>query len=145
MGRNMDHNYSLSGTSLRLLDRVHDDLARVARRAIVETNIDFGISEGIRTLEKQKLLLYQNKTTILNSQHLPQGPDGLSHAIDVFAWVEGQAVWSNKYYGPIVQAFTTAAIALGVQLQFGHLWLEFIPGKGPDSVHIQLNQKYYKG
>ncbi len=139
----MDHGYALSNKSLRRLDPVHEALARVCRRAIVETSIDFGVSEGIRSIEDQYKLLHDKKTTTLHSLHLEQ-EDGFAHAIDVFAWVNNKATWENKYYGPIVQAFTTAAIALGVQIQFGHLWLDFMPGKGPDSVHVQLNPKYYR-
>lgn len=132
-------NFSLSTKSLRLLDDVHDDLARVCRRAIIETSVDFGVSEGLRTRQRQEQLLFQKKTTTLHSLHLRQ-KDGFAHAIDVFAWVNDQVSWQPKYYGPIVQAFMTAAIALGVQIQCGHLWKDF-----HDSPHIQLNPKFYGG
>lgn len=129
--------FALSTRSLRYLDEVHDDLARVARRAITESRVDFGIICGIRTIEDQYNLVEKKLSTTLHSLHLPQH-DGLSWAIDVVAYVNNKQNWSNKYYGPIVQAFITSASALDVQLEYGHLWKDFI-----DSGHIQLNGKKY--
>lgn len=129
--------FELSTKSLRHLDSVHPDLGRVARKAIQISSIDFGISEGVRSYARQVELVQENKSKTLHSLHLLQ-PDGYGHAIDVYAWINDKAEWRNKYYGPIVQAFVTAAISLEVQIEFGHLWPNF-----QDSVHIQLNQKYY--
>lgn len=130
--------YQLSAKSLRNLEGVHPDLVRLAKRAIKKTEIDFGVSEGVRTYERQVQLMEMKKTTTLRSKHLIQRHTGYAHAIDIFAYLNGKAVWENKYYRPIIQTFITEAIALGVQLEFGHLWLRF-----QDSVHIQLNSKYY--
>lgn len=129
--------FQLSSKSLRNLDAVHPDLGRVARKAIQITTMDFGIYEGVRSYAKQVQYVQEKKSQTLHSLHLIQ-PDGYAHAIDVFAWLNGKASWNNKHYGPIVQAFITAAISLEVQIEFGHLWPRF-----QDSVHIQLNQKYY--
>jgi len=130
--------YELSTRSLRKLDSVHDDLARVARKAIQITRVDFGISEGVRSYQRQVELMKDKKTTTLHSLHLLQN-DGYSHAIDVFAYMNGKTIFNDpKYYGPIVQAFMTTAISLGVQIECGHLWKNF-----HDSFHFQLNQKYY--
>jgi len=136
--------FSLSTRSLRVLDPVHPDLAQVARRAIIETTVDFGVSSGLRTIEEQDELLRQHKAEIRNSLHLVQS-DGYAHAIDIFAYINNKATWENRFYGPIVQAFIVAGTALGVQLEFGHLWKSFRGKNSPDSVHIQLNQKYYGG
>lgn len=129
--------YEFSAASLKNLESVHPDLVRVAKRAIKETPIDFGITEGARSYARQCELVQQKKSQTLHSLHLIQ-PDGYAHAIDVYAWVNGKTTWQNKYYGPIVQTFITAATALEVQLEFGHLWQGF-----QDSVHIQLHHKYY--
>ena len=120
-----------------MLNGVHPDLARVTKRAIELTPIDFGISEGVRTYARQVELVEEKKSTTLHSQHLLQD-SGYGHAIDVYAYLNGKANWQNKYYGPIVQAFITAAIEEEVQLEFGHLWKDF-----QDSVHIQLSPDYY--
>lgn len=130
--------YKFGAASKSKLVGVHPDLVRVAERAIQISKVDFGISEGARSYERQVELLKQRKTTTLHSKHLVQDSTGYSHAIDTFAYVNGQATYNWRYYGPIVQAFVEAATALGVQLRFGHLWKDFT-----DSVHIELNGKYY--
>lgn len=132
--------YSFGGKSMQNLAGVHPDLVRVAKRAIQKTRIDFGISEGVRTKDRQIMLLAQSKTTLEDSQHLIQEHTGFGHAIDIFAYVNQKAIWSPKYYGPIIQVFIAEATALGVQLRFGHLWKDF-----PDSPHIELNPHYYRG
>lgn len=130
--------YSFSGKSLQILAGVHPDLQRVAKRAIGISTIDFGITEGARTYQRQVDLVKEKKSQTLHSLHLIQD-DGYSHAIDVVAYFNGKVSWQNKHYGPVVQAFITAATSLEVQLEFGHLWHRF-----QDSVHIQLNPKYYQ-
>lgn len=129
--------YSFSAKSLKHLEGVHPDLVRVAKRAIQLTDIDFGITEGIRSYSRQVQLMHDNKTTTLRSQHLLQ-PSGYGHAIDVFAYVNGQANWTNQYYGPIAQAFFEAAIEEGIQIRAGHLWRNF-----KDSCHFELNRAFY--
>lgn len=133
--------YEFSGKSKQNLANVHPDLVRVAHRAIERSKIDFGISEGVRTKDRQIILMGQRKTTILKSQHFIQTHTGYGHAIDVFAWVNEKAQFgrgSEKYYGPILQAFITEATALGVQLRYGHLWKDF-----RDSFHIELHPRFY--
>ena len=130
--------FELSGKSKSHLVDVHPDLVRLAHRAIKHSRIDFGISEGVRSEDRQYELYHQKKTTTLYSQHFIKESTGYGHAIDIFAYINGQANWNFRNYGPLIQAFQTEAIALGIQVQFGHLWKEF-----QDSPHIQLNPRYY--
>lgn len=130
--------YEFSSNSLKNLEGIHPDLKRVALRAIKISSIDFGITDGVRTQTKQLELIAAKKSFREDSNHLIQ-ESGYGHAIDVVAWFNGKITWQNKYYGPIVQAFATAATEEEVQLTFGHLWPNF-----QDSVHFELNEKYYK-
>lgn len=130
--------FKFSGKSLQNLDGVHPDLVRVAKRAIEKTPIDFGISEGVRTYERQAQLVREKKSRTRHSLHLIQDRTGFAHAFDIFAYVNDKAVWQPKYYGPIVQVFITESTRLGVQLEFGLLWKDFL-----DAPHIQLNRKFY--
>ena len=106
---------------------------RVAEKAILYTPYDFGVSEGLRTLERQKELLADGKSTTLKSRHLPN-ENGLSEAMDIMVYVNGKVTWEHKYYRKVIQAFIRAAIEEGVQLEFGGLWESFL-----DSPHIQLS------
>lgn len=123
---------------MQRLDGVHPDLVRVSKRVIERSPIDFGIVEGVRSFERQAQLVQERKSTTLHSLHLVQEHTGFGHAIDVFAFVGGKASWQPKYYGPIIQTFITEAAILGIQLEFGLLWKDFI-----DAPHIQLNRKFY--
>lgn len=129
--------FELSSKSLSKLQGVHPDLVAVAKQAIQITKIDFGISEGLRSFARQTELVKEKKSTTLHSKHLLQD-SGYGHAIDVFAYVNGKVQWQNKYYGPIVQAFMQAANELDVQIESGHLWVNF-----QDSCHFQLHADFY--
>ena len=71
--------FKLSQKSLGKLEGVHPDMQELVKQAIQISTIDFGISEGLRTKERQKLLFEQGKSQTMNSKHLK----GL--AIDVYA------------------------------------------------------------
>lgn len=129
--------FALSAKSLKRLEGVHPELVAVVKRAIELTPVDFGVSEGVRTTSRQLQLVGQGKSMTENSKHLLQG-SGYGHAVDIFAFVNGKANWTNRVYGPIVQAFFNAAVELGVQIKPGHLWPTF-----QDSVHIELDDRYY--
>lgn len=131
--------FRLSKRSLDNLDGVHSDLARVVKRAIEITRVDFGVSEGLRTLDRQKQLKAEGKSTTLNSRHLPQS-DGFSHAVDLYViGPDGKASWKHKHFRLAIQAMMTAAIELDVQIKAGGLWRDFL-----DSPHFELNKEYYK-
>lgn len=129
--------FKLSNNSLAKLQGVHPDLVAVVTRAIQISKIDFGVSEGLRTPERQVMLKADGKSTTLHSKHLPQA-DGYSHAVDLFCLVDGVATWEHKHFRLVIQAMMTAAIELGVQIKAGGLWRDFL-----DSPHFELDQEYY--
>jgi len=129
--------FRLSKLSRSKLEGVHPDLVKVVERAIEITKIDFGVSEGVRTMDRQRKLKADGKSTTLNSRHLKQS-DGYSHAVDLFVLVDGVASWQHKHFRLAIQAMMTAAIELDVQIKAGGLWREFL-----DSPHFELNKEYY--
>jgi len=129
--------FQFSIKSLNNMTGVHPDMIRVLDRGIEITPYDFGISEGLRTIEKQRENVQNGKSETMDSKHLPQA-DGFGHAVDIFVLVNGKVTWNHKYYRKVAQALFTAAIEEGVQIEVGALWQEFI-----DSPHVQLNGKYY--
>ena len=124
--------YKLSKTSNNRLEGVHDDLKAVVNRAIEITPYDFGITEGLRSLERQHELVHSGASKSINSRHLT------GHAIDIGVYVSGQLTWEIGYYRKVIQAFVSAAIELGIQVEFGGLWRSFADGP-----HIQLSWKHY--
>lgn len=129
--------FTLSQRSLNNLSGVHPDLVRVFKRAIEITPLDFGVVEGLRNFQTQKRYVAEGRSQTMNSLHLPQY-DGYSHAVDLYVLVNGKSTSEHKYFRKVIQAVFTAAIELGVQVEAGGLWRDFI-----DSPHIQLNPKYY--
>lgn len=122
--------FTLSKASEEKLVGVHPDLVRVVRRAIELTEIDFRVTEGLRTLERQKQLKAEGKSKTLNSRHLT------GHAIDVVALPGGKVSWEMKHYKPIADAFKKAAVELKIAIVCGYDW-------GWDAPHVELNSKVY--
>lgn len=130
--------FSLSKRSEENLIGVHPDLVKVVKRAIEITPLDFGVSEGVRADSLQRRYVEEGVSETMNSLHLIQS-DNYGHAVDLFTLVDGKVSWEHKYFRKVIQAVFTAAIELGVQVEAGGLWRDFL-----DSPHIQLNPNYYK-
>jgi peptidoglycan LD-endopeptidase CwlK len=129
--------YRLSKKSLGHLDGVHPDLVRVVKRAITLTKVDFGVIEGLRTLDRQKKLIKVGKSRTLKSKHLAD-EGGFSRAVDLSCYVDGKLTWDEGYYRWVIQAMMTAAILEGVPIKAGGLWRTFLDGP-----HFELDDNYY--
>jgi peptidoglycan L-alanyl-D-glutamate endopeptidase CwlK len=114
------------------LTGVHPDLVRVLERAIQLTQVDFVVTEGVRTKDRQAELLKSGATTTMNSRHLT------GHAVDVAALVGTQVRWDWPLYHKIAGAMKQAASELGIQIIWGGDWKSF-----PDGPHFELNRKHY--
>lgn len=132
--------FHLGRRSRKNLIGVEPTLVAVVERAIQITRRDFGVTEGLRLRSRQRWLYDSGKATTMVSLHLKQA-DGYSHAVDIYTRDdEGRVTWDHKYFRWVIQAFFTAAIELGVQIEAGGLWRDFV-----DSPHFQLHQAYIRG
>jgi peptidoglycan L-alanyl-D-glutamate endopeptidase CwlK len=113
--------FKLSQTSLSRLEGVHPDMVAVVKRAIEITDIDFGVSQGVRTLEQQREYVRTKKSRTMNSKHLLQA-DGYSHAVDVVAYIGSDISWELNLYDNIADAFVEAGRELGVSMRWGAAW-----------------------
>jgi peptidoglycan L-alanyl-D-glutamate endopeptidase CwlK len=113
--------FKLSKRSLGRLEGVHPDMVAVVKRAIEITDVDFGVTQGVRTLAQQKEYVRTGKSQTMNSKHLPQS-DGFSHAVDVVAYVDGNVAWELNLYDNIADAFKRAARELDVSIKWGAAW-----------------------
>lgn len=123
--------YKLGDKSLEKLKGVHPDLVKVVKKAIEYTPIDFRITEGLRTKERQAYLLKKGASKTMRSRHIT------GHAIDVVALPDGEVSWDMKYYKQITQAFKRAAAELGIPMEHGSDW-------GWDGPHHELHRSTYK-
>jgi len=124
--------YTLSQKSLDRLKGVHPDLVKVVKRAIELTPIDFRITEGLRTKERQAYLMKKGATRTMRSRHIT------GHAIDFVALPNGVVSWDFPLYTQISQSFKQAAAELSVPIIWGGDWKSF-----RDGPHIELNRKFY--
>lgn len=109
------------------LEGVDERLIRVATLALQLSPVDFGISEGVRTLERQKELVKAGASRTLKSKHLE------GKAIDVVAYVGGKVAWDWPLYEKIAKAFRQAAEELDIKITWGGSWATF-----KDGPHFQL-------
>lgn len=106
----------LVASGLPKLNGVHKDLIRVVKRAGALCPIDFTVTEGLRTLARQKQLVAAGASQTLNSRHLT------GHAIDLAPVIGGQIRWDWPPFYKLAEAMRAAAIAEGVQIRWGGCW-----------------------
>lgn len=114
--------YQLSRKSISRMAGIHPDLDAVIRLAIQLTPIDFGVSEGVRSIERQRELVQAKASRTMRSRHLPQEPHGHAEAVDLYAYVAGAARWELALYEQIADACRDAALSLGVSITWGGSW-----------------------
>jgi peptidoglycan LD-endopeptidase CwlK len=88
----------------------------VVKEAITLTKIDFGVTEGLRTVERQKELVAAGKSQTMYSKHI----DG--HAVDLVAYIGSDICWELNLYDDIADAMKAAAQELGVSIVWGAAW-----------------------
>lgn len=123
--------FKLSARSLKALEGVHPDLVAVVRRALQISEIDFVVTEGLRTPARQKQLHAAGASQTLNSRHLT------GHAVDLAAWV-GQVRWDWPLYPKLAKAMKAAAAELGVKIVWGGDWTSL-----RDGPHFELDRRAY--
>lgn len=136
-----------SHRSIDSLKGVHPNMVKLMTESIKETPFDFTITEGVRTVERQKQLYAQGRTTkgiiVTNvdgvkkkSNHQPKS-DGYGHAVDLYPFYNGSVQVSDKDVIPRLKSISThiksVAECLGIGLTWGGDW------KNPyDPPHFEL-------
>lgn len=124
--------YKLSRRSLERMQKVHPDLVRVVMRAIQLTVVDFGVTEGVRTIERQREYVAKGASRTMNSRHLT------GHAVDLVAYVGSDVNWSWPLYHKIADAMKEAARLENVQIVWGGDWVSL-----KDGPHFELDRRMY--
>ena len=122
----------LSVRSRSRLTGVHPALVAVVEAAAARSPVDFMITEGLRTPERQASLVKAGASRTLRSRHLT------GHAVDVVALVDGQVRWDWPLYGRIAAAFNSAALELKIPIIWGGDWKSL-----RDGPHFELDRKVY--
>ena len=117
----------LSERDRKRLVGVHPDLIAVVEGAAEVTQVDFVITEGMRTKERQEQLVRAGASRTLKSRHLT------GHAVDLAAKVGDEIRWDWPLYHKLADAMKQSAAALGIEIEWGGDWKSF-----PDGPHFQL-------
>lgn len=125
--------FKFSKRSLDALKGIHPDLRKVVNRALELTAVDFIVTEGLRTLDRQRHLVAQGASRTLKSRHLT------GHAVDVVATTApGTVSYKVADMKAIAKAFKAAAKELGISIEWGGDWKTFV-----DTPHFELDRKVY--
>jgi len=140
--------FRLSQRSMDKLEGVHPAMTGVVERAIQLTDIDFGVTQGVRTLDEQKANVAAGRSQTMASKHLLQD-DGFSHAVDVVAYVGSDVSWELNMYDNICDAFKTAAEEVGCSVKWGAAWSEgdirTYPGSAEDAMMAYVDLRRSQG
>ena len=118
---------TLTERDRKRLAGVHPDLVAVVEGAAEITQVDFVVTEGLRTKERQEQLVRAGASRTLKSRHLT------GHAVDLAAKVGDEVRWDWPLYHKLDEAMKQAAAALGIEIEWGGDWKTF-----PDGPHFQL-------
>jgi len=108
--------FKLSSRSIGRLSGVHPDLVKVVKRAIELTDVDFGVTQGLRTFEEQEKLVAKGASKTMKSKHLT------GDAVDLVAYIGSRISWEITLYDNIADAMKQAAKELNVKLRWGAAW-----------------------
>lgn len=99
---------------------VHADLVQLVKVAQGFTR--FQVTEGLRTLARQKDLVAAGKSKTMKSRHLG------GFAVDTLAVdALGKANWNFEAYFGIAEAFKAASVQTGIPVQWGGCWETLTP------------------
>jgi len=118
--------------SIKALQGVHPDLVSIVHRAD-ELGARFHVTEGMRSLERQRALLKARKSKTLKSRHLT------GHAVDFVALThDGGVTYAAEPMRAVADAFKAAARETGTPIEWGGDWRTF-----KDTPHVELSRKAY--
>ena len=124
---------NLNQRSIDNLKNVHPDLVRLIEEAIKTTSIDFVVTEGMRTLARQRELVRAGASQTMRSRHLT------GHAVDLACIVKGKLRWDWPLYEKLAKHIKEVAKVQNISIEWGGDWTTF-----KDGPHYQLSWSKYK-
>lgn len=101
------------------LSGVRAELADVVRDAWALMPVDgvtFRVTEGLRTIERQRELVASGASRTMDSKHLT------GHAVDLAAFVGPEPRWELNLYYRLALVMRNAAVARGIGVVWGGCW-----------------------
>ena len=113
----MNGRYKFSTSSEQILNTVHKDLNILAHEVLKISPIDFSITEGYRSKNRQEYLYKTGKSKTLNSKHTEL------KAIDICPYINNKLDYeaTNDLF-IIIGLFIAKAKELNINIRVGALW-----------------------
>ncbi|MDL2290390.1 M15 family metallopeptidase [Paludibacteraceae bacterium OttesenSCG-928-F17] len=136
--------YRLGSRSIKSLQGVHPEMVRLMTEAIKHSPVDFTITEGVRTMERQQELYSQGRTKPGNivtnvdgvnkkSNHQVKA-DGLGGAVDLYPYISGHVQVNDvENLIKIGNHIKATAFKMGIKVSWGGDW------KMKDYPHFELS------
>jgi peptidoglycan L-alanyl-D-glutamate endopeptidase CwlK len=118
---------ALSKRDRERLAGVDPRLVRLFEAVGKDPTVDFIVTEGLRTRERQAELVAKGASTTFSSRHL----DG--RAVDIAVRIGGKITWEFEAYRRFAAVVKRHAADLGVVIQWGGDWRTF-----KDGPHFQV-------
>lgn len=129
--------FKFSQKSLNNLQGVKPELVTVVKRALELSPVDFGVREGLRTVEQQRENVRKGVSQTMNSKHITGDAVDLYPSVLPAGWQTNPKVWL-----PVLNAVKQAADEQGVKLRYGINWKNDpnlpIETKFIDAPHVEL-------
>ena len=106
---------TLGEVSLRNLARVNPKLRLLVEGAIKESPIDFRVTEGLRTLSRQKHLVSIGASQTMDSKHL------VGDAVDLVPW-DGGPRWEWPLIYRLAEHIRSVALIHSISIRWGGVW-----------------------
>lgn len=120
--------YSFGRTSKERLYTCHPDIVKILEEAIQLSSVDFGVAEGHRSIALQNKYFIEGKSETDGLRKKGKHNYVPSLAVDVYAWVNGKAMWDVphlSYIAGVIQTVATIMLQNGEirhRLRWGGNW-----------------------
>jgi len=112
--------YKFGQTSKQRLSTCHIDLQHILNRAIEISDIDFGVAEGNRSIEKQQQYYKEGKTTLDGVNQKSKHNYMPSLAVDIFPYFNNGINWDNEHMSYLAGIIHAVAEMLYEQKVISH-------------------------
>lgn len=117
----------LTQKSLDRMAGVDPRLQAVIGAAAAICPLTFIVTEGLRSKERQAMLVQAGKSQTMNSEHCK------GRAVDIAVIIDGKADWTFANYQKVALAVKAAALQLQIPVEWGGDWRTL-----KDGPHFQL-------